>query len=61
MVPADWMFVESLERLGISRNPRNIPWAEGDVICKIANRKDTWEWKELESLSLAVVSLTNLL
>ena len=55
------MFAESLERLRISRNPRNIRWAEGDVICKIANRKDTWERKELECLGLAVLSLTNLL
>ena len=61
VVPADWMFAESLERLRISRNPRNMRWAEGDIICRIAKRKDTWEWKELECLGLAVLSLTNLL
>ena len=55
------MFAESLERLRTSQNPRNIGWAEGDVICKIAKRQDTWEWKELECLGLAVLSLTNLL
>ena len=27
VVPMDWMFAESLERLMISRNPRNIRWA----------------------------------
>ena len=43
VVPADWMFAESLERLRISRNPRNIRWAEGDVICRITKRKHTWE------------------
>ena len=61
VVPADRMFAEWLERLRISRNPRNIRWAKGDVICKIAKRKDTWEWKELECLGLAVLSPTNLL
>ena len=61
VVPADWMFAESLERLRILRNPRNIRWAEGDIIYRIAKRKDTWEWKELECLGLAVLSLTNLL
>ena len=61
VVQADGMFAESLERLRVSRNPRNIRWAEGDVICKIAKRKDTWEWKELKCLGLAVLSLTNLL
>ena len=61
VVPADWMFAESLERLRISRNPRDIRWAEGDIICRIAKTKDTWEWKELECLGLAVLSLTNLL
>ena len=55
------MFAESLERLRISRNPRNIRWVEGDVICKIAKRKDTSERKELNCLGLAVLSLTNLL
>ena len=61
VVPADWMFAESLERLQISRNPRNIRWAEGDIICRAAKRKDMWEWKELECFGLAVLSLTNLL
>ena len=51
---ADWMFAESPERLWISRNPRNIRWVEGDIICRIAKRKDTWEWRELECLGLAV-------
>ena len=57
LVPMDWMFAESLERLRISRNPRNIRWAEGDIIC----RKDRWEWKQLECLGLVVLSLTNVL
>ena len=61
VVPPDWMFAKSLERLTISRNPRNIRWAEGDIMYRIARRKDTWEWKELECLGLAVLSLTNLL
>ena len=39
----DWLFAESLERLRLSRIPRNIGWAEGDIICRIAKRKDTWE------------------
>ena len=56
VVPADWMVVESLERLKISRNPRNIRWAEGNIICRIAERKDTWEW----CLTMAVPSLTTL-
>ena len=57
VVPADWIFAESLERLQISRNPRNIRWAEGDIICRAAKRKDMWEWKELECFGLAVLSL----
>ena len=60
-VPADCLFAKTLERLRISRNPRNIRWAEGDIICRIAKRRDTWEWKELECLGMAVLSLTNLL
>ena len=55
------MFVESLKRLRISRNPRNIGWAEGYIICRIAKRKDTWEWKEPECLRMAILSLTKLL
>ena len=47
VVPGDWMFAESLERPRISRNPRDIRWAEGDIICRITKRKDTWEWKAL--------------
>ena len=61
VVPADWMFAAPLGRLRISRNPRNIRWAEEDIIYLIAKRKDTLEWKELECLGLAVLSLTNLL
>ena len=61
VVPADWLFAESLERLRISRNPRNIRLAEGNIICRIAKRKHTWGWKELECLGTAVLSLTNLL
>ena len=61
VVRADWMFAQSLERLKISGNPRNIRWAEGDIICRIAKRKDTWEWRELKCLGLAVLSLTNVL
>ena len=30
-------------------------------MCRITKRKDTWEWKELECLGLAVLSLMNLL
>ena len=29
VVPADWMFAKSLERLQISRNPKNIRRVEG--------------------------------
>ena len=53
VVPADWLFAEPVERLRILRNPRNIRWAEGDIICKITKRKATWEWKELECLGMA--------
>ena len=42
VVPADWMFAEPLGRLRISRNPRNIRWAEEDIIYWIAKRKDTF-------------------
>ena len=31
------------------------------ILHMITKRKDTWEWKELECLGLAVLSLTNLL
>ena len=41
VVPAEWMFAESLERLRVSRNPRNIGWAEGHIICRITESKDT--------------------
>ena len=30
-------------------------------MCRIAKRKDTWEWKELECLGIAILLLTNLL
>ena len=60
VVPADWLFAESLKRLGISRSPRNIRWAQGKIICRITKRKDTLEWKGLECLGMAVLSLTNL-
>ena len=59
VVPTDWPFAERLDRLRISRNPRNMRWAEGDIICRIAKRKDTWEWKE--RLGMAVRSLKSML
>ena len=43
------------------RNPRNNRLAEGDIICRIAKRKDTWEWKEVECLGMTILSLTNML
>ena len=58
VVPTDWMFAESLDKSRISRNLRHIPRAEGDIICKISKRKDTWEWKELQCLGLDVLLLT---
>ena len=60
-VLAEWMFAESLVRVRISRNLRNIRWVEGDIIRRITKRKERWEWKELECLGLAVPSLMNLL
>ena len=35
--------------------------AKGNIVCRLAKRKDTWEWKELECLGMAVPTLTNLL
>ena len=55
------MFAESLKRIRFSRNPTNILWAKGDVICTIAKRKDTWERKGVQCLGLVVLSLKNLL
>ena len=61
VVPAEWMIAKSLKRLRILRNPRSIRWAEGDITCRIAKRKDLWEWKEFECLGMVVLSLTNML
>ena len=61
VVPAHSLFAELMERLRVSRNPRNIRWAEGKIICRIAKRKHTWEWKELGCPGMAVLSLRNML
>ena len=61
VAPAVWFFAGSLERLRLPRNLNRIQWAEGDITYKIAKRKEIWEWKKLEFMELAVLSLTNLL
>ena len=57
----DFRSVGTLARLRNWRNPQNIRWAEGDIICKISRKKETWSWRELECMGIDVLSLTNLL